>query len=279
MPGARAFGSAHPFSILISAGTATNEAAPFRRHFRRAGTTGLDSMFIRHSQNKTDCAGSPRRPGSFPPNPSPTNGSPTLNTMTHPIKLLLSTSIKVLPREASPVVGSVPENQNRKGLGHHPQPSAGVCTVGCGETRHWRSFGLFILSSRSRIGDQFWRWEEKHEETSFHFHARPGICRGSSAIGAGARLARSGGVSQTGARSDPRDGTCARRQPLRHVRPRRKGRGASARSGTGAEPGDRCCKEVSRPGWKRPGGVMADPPGETRKFNNIMVRIGCWSAW
>ena len=36
-------------------------------------------------------------------------------------------------------------------------------------------FGLFILSSRSRIGDQFWRWEEKHEETSFHFHARPGM--------------------------------------------------------------------------------------------------------
>ena len=68
----------------------------------------------------------------------------------HPIKLLLSTSShlseslsnlrKVLPREPSPLVGSVPENQNRKGLGHQPQPSAGVCTVGCGETRHWTSF-------------------------------------------------------------------------------------------------------------------------------------------
>jgi len=136
-------------------------------------------MFIRHSQNETDCAGNSRRPGSFPPNPSPTNGSPILNSMTIPSNSFSRPQATFRRASVNCVksclvrqvrwLGLCPKIKIERAWDTNLNPQQEYALWVAARRDIGGRFGLFILSSRSRIGDQFWRWEEKHEETFFPF--------------------------------------------------------------------------------------------------------------
>jgi hypothetical protein len=111
---------------LISAGTATNEATPFVAIFdEQAPPASTRCSFV---TAKNRLCRKFAQAGFFPTESLALEWLTYIKQHDHPIKLLLSTSRhlseslsklrKVLPPEASPLVGSVPENQNRKGLGH-----------------------------------------------------------------------------------------------------------------------------------------------------------------